>query len=408
MTVAQSSEAEVAVIGALLMGGGMLPSIMDTGLTAEHFYHGGHADAYAAILKLYDEGKGADPLLLGRALGCSAAQVEGAYFPVVGLSNAAKHAGTIVDLARWRTRRGAGLEIQAAAEEQDEHRFAVAEQALLVPARRENVFDRQRLRALLRERIEGAPVERFPLPFTSLSRLLAGGLRRGGVTLIGGWTSHGKTVFLDQVSTYVAEHSAARVWAWINEMSPEERGTRMLAQMANLPLDRIEASELNEKEKQRAIYALDHLPFDIVACPGWSVEAITRDIRLRTPDLAVVDILHKIPHRETADLAHISRVLGDCAKLADCHILVSVHLNRGRIVTAARPQPTLADLKGASALEQDADNVIFVWREDDPDTGLPTTVGQIYVAKARQGRPGGIAVNFDGAHARFDEAPTWS
>lgn len=405
---AQSHEAEVAVVGALLMGGGMVPAVIDTGLLAEHFYSEADGDAYRAILALHDEGKGVDPLLLGQALGISTGMVEGRYFPVVSLGNAARYATTIVDLARWRQRLAAGREIQRAAETQDEQLFAVAEASLLAPSRRESVFDKQRLRALLLDRIEGQPVERFPLPFSALSRLLAGGLRRGGVTLIGGWTSHGKTVFLDQVSTYVAEHSAARVWAWINEMSPEERGTRMLAQMADLPLERIEASELNEKEKARAIYALDHLPFEIVACPGWSVEAITRDIRVRTPDLACVDILHKIPHRETADLAHISRALGDCAKIADCHILVTVHLNRGRIVTAARPQPTLADLKGASALEQDADNVIFVWREDDAETGLPTNVGQIYVAKARQGRPGGIAVTFDGTHARFDEAPTWS
>jgi replicative DNA helicase len=117
--------------------------------------------------------------------------------------------------------------------------------------------------------------------------------------------------------------------------------------------------------------------------------------------VAIIDILHRIPYRDERDLARISQLLGDTAKLARCVVLATVHLNRGRIVGAARPQPTLADIKGASAFEQDADVVGMVWRQDDEVSGRPQNHGLIYTLKQRMDVPGGVPVIFDGSRATF-------
>jgi replicative DNA helicase len=392
-------DAEGAVIGACLMAGSIPPSVVDTGLHPAHFYSSTNANAWQKILALYDQGEPVDDVTLGSRLGLSPGEVSGRYLPVVNISGAASHAELVKDVSRWRDRLHAAYRIQEAVQNQDEDLFAAAESSLIRVEDGDHVYGPERLGSILHDRLEAGEVETFPLPFARLNELLSGGLRRGQVTLVGGWTSHGKSVFVDQVAAGVARFGT--VWAWINEMAPEERGGRMLSAMSGVSLDRIERAVLSPAELSRVVPALNALPFGVVAVPGWSVEAICRDIRVRRPDLAVLDIIHEIPHRDHSDLGHIMRVLAATAKLGNVHILATVHLNRGRLQAAARPQPTLADLKGASSLEQAADNVLFVWREDDEDTGLPGTDGQVYVAKARQGRTGGVSVTFDGDHSRF-------
>lgn len=382
-------DAEEAVIGGVLLTGSVPATLIDSGLKPEHFYWPQHRNAYERLIKLHDDGEPIDPI--------TADLTDLTHYTAVPmLSDLGGYARAVVDEARWRTRVAAARTIIEAAEDRDESTFSKGEALLTAPERTVGVWEREALAAEFFARLEAGVVEGFPVPFFNRK------LRRRTVTLVGGWTSHGKTVWLDQWARDL--HAAGyRVWAWLNEMTAEERVNRHVSAVSGVPLGRLEeACDLHRDELARAARAANSIPFDIVECAGWSANDIARDIRIRKPDVALIDILHRVPYRDERDLAHISQVLGDCAKLANCALIATVHLNEKRVLSAARPQPTLGDIKGASALKQDADNVMFVWRQDDETTGFPTNVGQIYYAKARQGRLGGVAVAFDGEHARFD------
>jgi replicative DNA helicase len=110
--------------------------------------------------------------------------------------------------------------------------------------------------------------------------------------------------------------------------------------------------------------------------------------------------------RETAEES--MRVFKQLAIGAGCHVLVVTHLNRNRSSqTAYVPMPSLNDIRESGMISNRAHNVLFVWREQERDTGDPEDEGVIRLAKARAGRLGGVPVRFDGDRQRFllDHAP---
>jgi replicative DNA helicase len=339
-----------------------------------------------------------------KAQGANELLVDTVGAAVPNLGHLESYCQLVLEAYLWRTRKEAALRILDAFEGRNEEGYAQAEQLLAAPQKSSNVWTKDRLQDALVAELEAGAVEAFPWPFFKLNELVQ--MTRGSVTLVGGWTSHGKTTFVDQIARLVSQ-DGSKVWAWINEMTPQERARRQVSALSGIDLTRVLRNRLEAADYPKYMRALEHLPYEIVDAAGWSMEEISRDIRQRRPDLAIVDILHLIPYKDERDMARISQVLNACAKQADCHILATVHLNERFVVGADRPQPHLGTIKAASALKQDADNVLFVWREDDPDTGLPTTKGQIYFAKARQGQVGGVPVLFDGEHSTFNLDEEW-
>jgi replicative DNA helicase len=379
--------AEEAVLGGILLAGTVPPSLMDAGLKPGHFYSTTRAHLFTRALRQHDRGEPIDTITVPEL-----AEYSGG---VPNLGSLGTYARRITEKALWRTRRHAALQMLDASDQEDEDQFAGAEQKLLTKVENDRVYDTQRLGTLVLDRLEATIAPGWKVPFFTWR------MAPGTVHLWGGWTSHGKTVWIDQVARELHKQGAT-VWAWLNEMTADERMCRFTSAATGIELRKVMENNLTEHEKGRVASALSRIPFGIVECPGWNAEDIARDIRVRQPDVAIIDILHRIPYRDERDLARISQLLGDTAKLARCVVLCTVHLNRGRIIGAARPQPTLGDIKGASAFEQDADVVGMVWREDDPTSGRPQDHGLIYTLKQRMDVPGGVPVIFHGAKASFE------
>jgi replicative DNA helicase len=390
-------DAELAIIGASLLIGRLPLVCIDRGLKPEHFGTSRYGVVFSKVLELYDQGEPVDAVTL-KAQGCDPALVDIAASAVPMIGHLPAYVELVIEEAMWRSRKRAGLTILDAAEAKDDDLFATAERALAAPLRAIQLWDKARLQDELLALLEAGETETFPWPFARLNQLVP--MRRGHVTIIGGWTSHGKTTFVDQCARTL-NNNGQRVIAWINEMTPIERAQRNVAAVSRIDLSRILRGTLRPDEYGAYGDGLKHIPFDIVDATGWSMEEISRDMRQRRPDVAILDILHLIPYRDERDLARISQILNATSKQAECHVLATAHLNEKLVVGTARPQPTLGAVKGASSLKQDADNVLFVWREDDVDTGLPTNVGQVYFAKARQGQVGGVSVLFDGERSEF-------
>lgn len=384
--------AEEAVLGAIALAGVVPAAVLDKGLKPEHFYRTTNATIYQQALGLHDEGKQVDTVTLPAIASYSS------LVPSLGAVD--QYAGRIVEKAVWRARKRAALSIVDATEDENEDAYARAEQGLRIARQGDRVYDPDRLRELAWDRLnrDVAPGWQYPMGL--------GRMAPGTVHLWGGWTSHGKSVWIDQIARE-ARAQGATVWGWLNEMDAEERMCRHIAAETGLDLDRVQENRLTDQEKAKTIHALKSIPFGITEAPGWSAEDISRDVRVRQPDIAIVDILHRIPYRDERDLARISQVLGDTAKLARCVVLATVHLNRSRLVGAARPEPVMSDIKGASSFEQDADVIGMVWREDDPTTGRPQNHGAIYTLKFRMSKMLGRQVALDPEHATFRERQEW-
>lgn len=390
-------DAERNVLGAIFLWPGGLAGALETGLVAEHFFHLPHRAAFAQMVVTDDAGKPIDTSDFDEAL------VAEMVMNVPAVANVNRYAIKVVEAALWRSRQSAGSEIVQASEIRDENRFAAAEQSLLAGIARpdELTYTPDVLADAVYEHLS-SPAETFKWPFRRFDDLTSGGMRRGEVTLLGGWTSHGKSVLLDQCMEY-ARAMGNKVHLYINEMTPKMRTFRWVARQTGVPLEFLLKGELHDAQRKKVLDCLSRVPYPITDAAGWSAPQIARHMRRTRSDVVGIDILHLIAHRDERDLAEISHCLNVAAKRADCHILATVHLNENRVMGQTRPLPSLGDIRGSGMLKNDADNVLFVFREQDADTGYPMHEGQAYFAKVRSGRLGGVALQFDGPRMEFYE-----
>jgi putative DNA primase/helicase len=248
------------------------------------------------------------------------------------------------------------------------------------------------------------------LPFRPLTEALSGGLRPGEVCLVAGWTSHGKSVFVDQVADKAAEQGR-RVHLYLTEMTAYERGLRLLARRTQIPFRDLRQREIDPSDWTRIVRALSELPYGCSIVSDWGVEDVVGHIAQNHWDVAVVDLVHGFHYQDERDLSKTSSALVRAAKASadgefpGTAIIAAAHLNDGQMRNShsnIRPRPGLHSIKGASSLKQDADTVIFVWREDNED-GVPQAHGSIWIAKARNGALGGVEVMLDTKHMEFVE-----
>lgn len=413
----ENAEAEVGVIGAVLLApSALIAATKEVRLKPDHFYRDRHRLIWKAILTLGAAGDPVDALTVCEQLRAAGAldDVGGQAYVyslpalVPSAGNVRTYAKIVHEKAVWRERLDAGRQIAAAALEEDQDGFHRAEARLVhaddATGRTSTPEDlAQRLFDLL----EGPAPEVFPWPFRRLEKLTMGGMRRGQLTLLAAWTSHGKSVFLDQALGHVAEHPGLRAHLYFNEGTEDERVQRLAARMARVQVEKIALRHLDQAERGRIAAAMNRIPFGMTDCTGWHAEDVVRDMIHKRYDVVGVDMLGQFPgarRRET--LEEISRLFNQAVKppMANCHLLVAHHLNRNRAgKEIVLPFPSLADIRDSGQLANDADNVLFVHRDQDDDTGEPLASGLIRIAKARNGKPGGLPVAFEQHYQRFDD-----
>lgn len=263
---------------------------------------------------------------------------------------------------------------------------------------------------LIGSRLETEDVDFIPTPFADIDEAMDGGFRPGQVVLVAGWTSHGKSVVVDQMAD-VAADNGRRVHLYLTEMTAYARGLRLLARRARIPFARLKRRKLDGEMWQRVLQVLNDMPYGCSIVSDWTVEDVVADIREHKWDLVVVDLIHGFHYADERDLSRSSSALVRAAKgsASSDHpgtvIICAAHLNDGQMRDSRsniRPRPGLHSLKGSSSLKQDADVVMFIWREDDPQ-GFPDPEGSLWIAKNRDGDLGGLEVELDVARMEFRE-----
>lgn len=252
----------------------------------------------------------------------------------------------------------------------------------------DDTFMPERWANVLAKAIDSPEAAATATPFQAINEGLDGGLRTGEVCVVAGWTSHGKSIIVDQFADTAAA-AGKRVHLYMTEMTAVQRGLRLLARKTGVPMRALKRRDLTVKQASRVLEALAELPYGCSIVADWPVDRVVEHVREHKWDMAVVDLIHGFHYTDERDLSKTSSALVRAAKgwHPGTIVLAAAHLNDGQVRdsrTPQRPRPGLHSIKGASSIKQDADVVMFIWRKDDED-GIPTEEAELWIAKNRDG-----------------------
>lgn len=227
---------------------------------------------------------------------------------------------------------------------------------------------------------------------------LARPMRPGWLSYLGGYSSHGKTAAAIECAIHAGKNGY-KVLFISGEMSSEEIAVRA-AQRWGLSSSRLYGAKASRDDKMAADNAAAYPPHDNVEIVYTRrMVEIEQSVRFREPGLVIVDYLQFLEIGRSSRLEGTTRnsqALKDIARRYKVPVLCLSQLRRPDR-TMREEAPKLDDLRDSGSIEQDGDQVIFVWREkiERDQNNRPTYIGSFIVAKARMGGLGKVAFSFD-------------
>ncbi|MGD8474424.1 MAG: replicative DNA helicase [Anaerolineae bacterium] len=429
----QNVDAEEAILGALLIDPDAIIRVA-TFLNPEDFYREKHGWIYDTALTLHDRREPIDLLTVCDELEHRQQldEVGGPAF-ITALTNAvptsihAEHYARIVERTATRRRliEAAGQIAALAYQEADDVDEVVdrAEQVLfgvserrisreLVPIKQvlSKYYDRIEYLTLHRGELIG-----IPTGFQRIDKLL-GGLQRSDLVILAARPSVGKTSLALSFAHNAAKKYGQRVAFFSLEMSNEQVIQRLISSETGIDAQRLRRGEIEQDEWGRFMKATNDLAetyFYIDDTPGASaLELRTKARRLHAEvgiDLMVVDYLQLMrgdyrSENRVQEISSISRALKALARELNVPVLALSQLSRS-VESRSDKRPILSDLRESGALEQDADVVMFIYRDEmyNDNTEWPN-IADIMVAKHRNGPTGTVQLYFRKELAQFLEA----
>lgn len=421
-----SIEAEQSLLGGLLLDNDAVDRIGS--IVAEHFYRDDHRRIYRAIIKLIQAGLEADIITATEELRQRGElEAAGGQAYLVEIANNTPSAANIGQYARIVRERALERQLLAVSDEIGATVFDRARgvmdklnhaQALVMSLTeraepRESRMMRDVLVTVIEDmerRLAGEAVG-IKTGLTDLDRTLSGGLQPGDLLLVAGRPSMGKTSLGVQFAQHCAlDGGVALVLSM--EMTDAQVGSRMIAAQGQVPLDAVLHGRLQDDEADRVQAAIARLSEarvvidDQPALTVMEARAKARSCRRRHGlDLVVIDYLQLMQgdgDNRNSQLEEISRGLKALAKELRVPVVALSQLSR-KCEDRPNKRPLMSDLRDSGALEQDADVILFVYRdevynEDSPDRGT----AEILIRKNRQGAPGMVRLTWRGQFTRFD------
>jgi replicative DNA helicase len=243
---------------------------------------------------------------------------------------------------------------------------------------------------------------------------MTGGLHGGELVILAARPSMGKTALALNMAWHIAAKSFQPVAIFSLEMSQESLLTRMLCAAARVDSHRFRTGYLNEQERQKLRQAANQMvesPIFIDDTAGVNLMDMHAKLRRMNPKpgLVVVDYLQLMSSRgrvenRTQEVSQLSRGLKLMAKELDCPFLVLSQLSRAPETRQGDHRPQLADLRESGSIEQDADLVGFIFREEvyKRDREDLKGLAELILAKQRNGPIGKIDMVFLHAQTRFE------
>jgi len=425
-------EAERSILGSLLLSGsGEAMALVGGSLEPSSFYHPGHRLIYSAAVELSEAAQPIDEVTLSAKLKeRSELDKAGGLAYLVGLVDSTPSAANVEHYARIVADRAVGRQLheitsRIAASVLEPHArsaelVAKAAGELVALASKRETKQATALGVALRrqlQRIEAAAEQGGQLPgiatgFRDLDETTLG-WHRGDLVIIAGRPSMGKTAFVQQTATHAAENGS-KVLVFSLEMSEAQLAIRSLATRARIDSKRLLRGDVHDCEWSRlqsAVADLFTAPMHVDDTAALTVSEIRAKCVAHKQrhglDLVVVDYLQLMGSEQRrnareVEVSAMSRGLKAIAKELNVPVLALSQLNRS---LESRPdkRPMLSDLRESGAIEQDADVVQFLYRDeyynrDTPDQGI----AELIIGKQRMGEaPRTIKLRWRAAFTRF-------
>jgi replicative DNA helicase len=434
-----SVEAEQSVLGGLLLENDALDKIADI-LSAQDFYRHDHRLIYQHIGKLIEHNKPADIVTVAESLE-STAELSGiggiAYLGALAqntptAANIRRYAEIVRERAVMRklVEVGSGIaesayspqgrDAQQLLDEAEAKIFQIAEGG---KRSSEGFVDIKVLLPQVADRIDQLfqrdnpnDVTGIPTGFTDLDSMTSG-FQPGDLVIVAGRPSMGKTAFSINIAENVALDTGLPVAVFSMEMGATQLAMRMIGSVGRLDQHRMRTGRLEDEDWVRLTTALGRLndaPIFIDEGAGLSsfdVRARARRLHRQCGKLGmiVVDYLQLMSapanrqgENRATEISEISRSLKALAKELDVPVVALSQLNRS---VEQRPdkRPVMSDLRESGAIEQDADLILFIYRDEvyNPDSQDKGSA-EIIIAKQRNGPIGRVRLTFIGEHTRFE------
>jgi len=425
-------DAEQSVLGAILVDNATMPLVLES-LTSEDFYRSGHKKIFEAMIDLYQANQPIDLITLTNRLNqkCGIQEVGGAAYvaslldEVLVLGSLDNHAKIIKDKSVMRAL------IQATSGIMNKCYEDMLDSAEILGQAEEGIFrisdarmktNAVLLSEVLQENIEkiqlqhdhGGFVTGLPTGFKELDNLTTG-FKPEDLIIIAGRPGMGKTAFALNAACHIASQKAVPVLIFSLEMSREQLGVRLLCSEAKVDSNTLRGGFLTSKDLQKLVEAkgnLENIPIfidDTRTITVLEIRAKARRIKMEYGlGLVILDYLQLMQGRQGAEsretaVAEISRGLRALAQELEVPVVALSQLNR-ELMKREDKRPRLSDLRESGSIEQDADIVIFIHREDalkKRDQGHDGTA-EIIIGKQRNGPTDTVQLAFLRQYTRFE------
>jgi replicative DNA helicase len=432
-----SVEAEQSVLGGLLLENNAWERIADL-ISEEDFYRYDHRLIYRHITKLLEANRPADVVTVSESLENSAELVNVGGLAYLGAlaqntpsaANIRRYAEIVRDRSVMRNLVEVGTSIadsayspsgRSASDLLDEAEAKVFEIAEMGSRGKQGFSEIQPLLTQVVERIDmlfqrdhASDVTGIPTGYADLDRMTSG-LQPGDLIIVAGRPSMGKTAFSLNIAENVALDTKLPVAVFSMEMAGTQLVMRMMGSVGKLDQHRVRTGRLQDEDWQRLTYAVGKLN-DAPIYIDESAALTALDLRARARrlhrqcgklGLIVIDYLQLMSgsgHGENraTEISEISRSLKALAKELDVPVIALSQLNRS-LEQRPNKRPVMSDLRESGAIEQDADVILFIYRDEVYNPETPEKgVAEIIVGKQRNGPIGAVRLAFLGEYTRFE------
>ncbi|SCG84476.1 replicative DNA helicase [Proteiniborus sp. DW1] len=425
-----SIEGEQSVLGSMILDKNAIIAATEI-LKPSDFYKEAHREIYEAILEIYNRDEPVDLITLSDELKKrNTLDAVGGILYLADLSEAISTTANIrfyceivEEKSILRRLISASNDIIAKGYEADEDINVIidaAEKKIFEITQKRSSEGLDPIKEVLLESF--SRIEQMALNKSDLTGLTTGfidldqktsGLQKSDLVLVAARPSMGKTAFSVNLSVNAALKGNASVAIFSLEMSKEQLVQRMLSSESHVELQKIINGRLDEEDWPkllRAMGPLSQAKIFIDDTPGitlMEMKAKCRRLKMEKGlDLIMIDYLQLMSgegrnENRQQEISAISRGLKGLAKEMDCPVIALSQLSRAPEIRADH-RPILSDLRESGAIEQDADIVMFLYRDDyyHPDSEKKN-IGEVIIAKHRNGPTGTVELVFMGEYTKF-------
>ena len=427
------TEAESSVLSCMLFDKDAISAVQEI-ISGDDFYRPDNKIIYEAMCELFSQNIPVDTVTLSNKLS-ELGQLEqiGGRDRIVNLAamfyvsvNVKSHAAIVAEKSLLRLLIKSGASIVSAGYEAKDSGEAIlehAEKSIYDIANRNTGRDFFHVRDII-----SAAVNRLEELYNNQGKIIGvetgfidfdnmtAGLQKSDLILIGARPSMGKTAFLLNIATNAAIRQKVPTAIFSLEMAKESLINRILSSVARVDAGKMRKGELNDEDWSKiydAIDILDDSPIFIDDTPGISITQMRSKCRRfkieKNLGLVIIDYLqlmklspHTRPESRQIEVSEISRSLKGLAKEFNVPFLVAAQLNRS-VDSRKDHRPVLSDLRESGSIEQDADVVAFLYREERYDQNtLKKNHAEVIIAKQRNGPVGSIDLVFLGGLTTFE------